>query len=190
MIEARNTLWRNNLMRISVILSALFFMSAFSGQAAAEPRAFHNFQADVPATWTLVSETISADQQSTLVKFVSNDQKVNLSVNMENTVRPGAEAVARLVEIYGGDKVFKPFKDCGDTGFRQRNPGGGWLALCSVGSNKMMSLVLDGRETREAIRFVSSIRDLGYVQPAPAEPEPKPGKVRSQKSPNKRRTSK
>ena len=165
-------------------------MSAFAGQAAAEPRAFHNFQADVPATWTLASENVSADKQSTPVKFISNDQKVNLSTNMENTVRPGAEPGARLVEIYGGDKVFKPFKQCGDTGFRQRNPGGGWLALCSLGGNKMMSLVLDGRETREVIRFVSSIRDLGYVQPAPAEPEPKPRKARSQKPPNKRRTSK
>ena len=40
--------------------------------------------------------------------------------------------MARLVEIYGGDKVFKPLKPGGDTGFRQPNPGGGWPALCSV----------------------------------------------------------
>jgi len=176
-------------MRIKTILPALmFFMLIYTGAAGAEPRAFHNFQAEVPSSWTVVSETVSADKQSTLVKLVSNDQKVNLSVNMENTVRPGAEAVARLVEIYGGDKVFKPFKQCGDTGFRQPNPGGGWLALCSVGGNQMMSLVLDGRETRETLRFVSSIRELGYVQPAPAEPEEKP-KTRTRRSAPKRANS-
>jgi len=178
-------------MLIRAILPALAFSLTFSAAAMAESRAFHNFRADVPSSWTVLSETVSADQQAALVKFVSNDQKINLSVNMENTAKPAVEEVARLVEIYGGDKVFKPFKQCGDSGFRQRNPGGGWLALCSIGSNRMMSLVLDGRETREVVRFVSSIQEPGpaYQPQASADPEPKP-KARLNKSPKKRRNSK
>lgn len=173
-------------MRIRAILPvSLLLIVGFSEAARAEPRAFHNFRAEVPVSWKVLSETVSEDRQSTLVKLASGDQKVSLSVNVENTVRPGASEVARLVEIYGGDKVFKPFKQCGDSGFRQKNPGGGWLALCSLGSNQMMSLILDGRETREVIRFVTSISELGagrQAAPAPpvAEKEPK-AKARADK---------
>jgi hypothetical protein len=150
---------------------AALIVAGLSGAAWAEPRMFHNFQAEVPKSWTLASETISADLQSTLVKFVSHDGKVHLSVNMENTGRPAREEVSRLVEIYGGDKVFKPFKRCGDLGFRQGNPNGGWLALCALGGSRLMSLVLDGRETREVTRFVASIRLPEAAVPAPADAE-------------------
>lgn len=134
---------------------------SLTGEAAAELKVFHNFQIDVPETWTVVSETIDPDQQGTLVKLTSHDKEVSLAINMTITVASGAEEVKRLVALYGGEKIFKPFPKCGTGGYRQKNPGGGWMGLCPVGENQVMSIVLDGRENSAVRRMVASVDVLG-----------------------------